>query len=149
MIRSLLQSVGAIVASLIVAMVLIIAVEGFGAIFHPFPPGADTSDFEVCAAHVAACPPWILAVSALAWGGTVFASTWVATRLGSARHPAHGIAIGTLLLLAAAFNMYMLPYTSWFEIVTLLLFLLDTLAAVKFARRAKSEQPAASEANEA
>ena len=53
MIVLLMRSVGAGIASLVVAMMLIIAVEAITAIFHPFPPGVDTTDPEVVKAHVA------------------------------------------------------------------------------------------------
>ncbi len=141
MIRSLLRSTGAITVSLVVAMALIIAIEGFSAIFHPFPPGVDTSDIEVCKAHVAKYPQWILAVAVVGWGGTTFVSAWLATRLGAGRHPAHGIAVGSLLLLAAAFNMLMLPYPVWFEVANYVIFPLGTFAAVKLARGPQSHPP--------
>jgi hypothetical protein len=44
MIQSLMRSIGAIIASLIIAIALIIAVEFITTSFHPFPDGADTTD---------------------------------------------------------------------------------------------------------
>ncbi len=134
MIRSLMRSTGAIIASLIVAMVLVIAVEGITTIFHPFPPGADTADQEVVRAHVEKFPHWVLAIGVVGWGVTTFVSAWIATRLGTGRHPAHGIAIGSLLLLAAAFNMFMLPYPVWFVLANLLILPLAIFGAVKLGR---------------
>lgn len=134
MIRSSMRSAGAIILSLVVAMALIIAVEVVTTIFHPFPPGVDTSDHEVVEAHVARCPHWVLALAVVGWGVTTFVSAWIATRLGAGRHPAHGIAIGSLLLLAAAFNMFMLPYPVWFELANLLALPLATFWAVKVGR---------------
>ena len=134
MIVLLMRSVGAIIASLVVAMMLIIAVEAITAIFHPFPLGVDTTDHEVVKAHVAKFPHWVLALAVIGWGSTVFASAWLATRLGAGRHPAHGIAIGSLLILAAAFNMLMLPYPVWFELVNLLILPLAMFGAVKCGR---------------
>ena len=118
---SILRSIGAVIAGLVVAMILIIAVEGISAVFHPFPPGVDPQDFEACKAHVAKYPTWVLAVAALGWGATVFLSSWLATRFGTGRHPAHGIVVGSLLYLAAASNILMLPYAMWFEVGCLVL----------------------------
>ena len=140
MIRSLMRSIGAIFASLIVAMVLIVAVEVVTTIFHPFPAGADTTDHEVVEAHVEKFPPWVLGIAVVGWGVTTFVSAWIATRLGAVRHPAHGIAIGSLLLLAAAFNMFMLPYPVWFELATLLILPLAIFGAVKFGRAPQPHQ---------
>ena len=135
MIVKILRSAGAIIAGLVVAFVLIVGVEFFSAIFHPFPPGADPSDMEVCKAHVANYPGWVLGVCGLGWILTVFVSTWLATRLGTARHPAHGIVVGVLLFAAAGFNMLMLPYPIWFELLNVILFPSATLTGVKLSRR--------------
>lgn len=116
MIRVILQSVMAIFLSLLAAVILLVVVEVVTLAFHPFPQGTDTSDHAAVAAHVARFPSWILAIGTVGWGATVLAATWIATRLGAGRHPAHGIAMGSLLFLAAVFNMYMLPYPMWFEI---------------------------------
>jgi hypothetical protein len=141
MIRSLLRSVASIAVSLVVAMALIIAVEVVSAVLHPFPPGVDPADYEVCKAHVAKYPHWILAMAVVAWGGTTFVSVWLATRMGAGRHPAHGIGVGSLLFLAAAFNMFMLPYPVWFKIVSLLVLPLAIFAAVKLGRAPQSRPP--------
>ena len=140
MIRLLMRSIGAIIAGLIVAMVLIIAVEFVTIFFHPFPDGADTTDHEVVEAHVEQFPHWVLAIAVVGWGVTTFVSAWTATRLGAARHPAHGIALGSLLLVAAAFNMFMLPYPVWFELANLLILPLAIFGAVKFGRAPQQHQ---------
>src|SRR5262245_34863387 len=98
MIGSLVRSVGAVLAGLVVAAVLIVGVEGFGSIVHPFPPDVDPTDYEVCKAHVARYPAWVLAVAVVAWGLTTFVSAWLATRLGSGRRRAHGVVVGLVLL---------------------------------------------------
>lgn len=141
MISSILRSVGSVIASLVVAMVLIIAVEGASAIVHPFPPDVDTSDPEVVKAHVARYPAWVLALAGVAWGFTTFVSVWVATRLGAGRHPAHGIGVGLVLLLAVVTNMLMLPYPIWFELLNLVTFPLGIYWGVKLARAGRGESP--------
>ncbi|QDU95483.1 hypothetical protein [Lignipirellula cremea] len=120
MIGKLLRSTGAIVAALVLALAGVIAVEGFSAVVHPFPPGVDATDLEACIAHVARYPHWVLGVVVGLWGGIVLGSVWLATRLGTGRHPAHGVAIGVLLCMAVAFNCWMLPYPLWFELALLL-----------------------------
>jgi len=141
-----MRSAGALVASLVVAMALIIAVEAISEVLHPFPPGVDPTDFDACKAHVARYPYWLLVAAGALWVGTVFVSVWLATRLGASRHPAHGIAVGSLLVVAAAFNMYMLPYPVWFEVLTLLAFVLAIFRGVKTGRGTQASHPdAASE----
>lgn len=134
MIVSILRSAGSIIVSLVIALVLLMLVEGASAIFHPFPPGVDTSDLEVCKAHVAKYPRWVLALAVPAWGLTTLIATWLATRVGTARHAAHGFTVGVTLLLAAGFNMYLLPYPIWFEGATLVVLPLGIYSGVTLAR---------------
>jgi hypothetical protein len=122
MIGSLVRSVGAVLVGLVAAMFFIVGVEGVSSIFHPFPPGVDPTDYEVCKAHVARYPAWILLLVVLAWGLTTFLSAWLATRLGSGRHRAHGIVVGTILLTLVVINMSMLPYPIWFWASNLVVF---------------------------
>src|SRR5262245_24747281 len=98
MVWSLIRSAGAVLAGLAVAAGLVVGVEVFSPIVHPFPADVDPTDYEACKAHVARCPGWVLAVAVVAWGLTTFSSAWVATRLGSGRHRAHGIVVGLILL---------------------------------------------------
>lgn len=110
MIGAIIRSVGSVIAGLIVALMLVIGVEGLGSILHPFPPGVDPTDMEACKAHVAQYPTEVLALlGVVLWGLTVFVSSWLATRLGTGRHLAHGLVVGAILLAAAVFNMAMLP----------------------------------------
>ena len=122
MIGSLVRSVGAVLVGLVAASVLIVGVELFSSIVHPFPPDVDPIDYEVCKAHVARYPAWVLLLVVLAWGLTTFLSAWLATRLGSGRHRAHGIVVGSILLALAVMNMSMLPYPIWFWASNLVIF---------------------------
>jgi len=134
MIKSILWSVLAIAASLTTAFILLAAIEGVSEIYHPSPPGMDPNDMEACRAHVANYPQWLLAVFVPAWGLTTFTSVWLATRLGAFRHFAHGVAIGSLLLIAAIANMLMLPYPLWFELANLVLIPLGIFFGIRFAK---------------
>ncbi len=122
MIGSLLRSVGAVLVGLVAALILIVGVEVVSSILHPFPPEVDQDDLEVVRAHVAGYPAWILMLAVLAWGLTTFLGAWLATRLGTGRHRAHGIVVGLILLALVVLNMSMLPYPIWFWASNLILF---------------------------
>ena len=62
------------VAGLVVAFVLIFATEVFTLALHPFPPGVDQNDMEVCKAHVAKFPGWVLAIGTVCWSATALVS---------------------------------------------------------------------------
>jgi len=138
MIGSVVRSVGAVIAGLVVAMVFAVGVEGVSAILHPFPPGADPTDYETCRLHVARYPAGVLLLVSLGWGLGTLVSAWLATRLGAGRHVAHGIVIGLILLAAAVANMVMLPYPVWFWVLNLTVFPLAIYAGARFAQARSS-----------
>jgi hypothetical protein len=111
-----LRGIAAIIAGMIVAFIFVVAVELFGAVVHPVPPGFRGTMEEMCL-HVARYPHWVLALVVLAWAGTAFASTWISGRMGNRFC---GLFIGLLLLAALIFNLSMLPYPIWFKILNLL-----------------------------
>jgi hypothetical protein len=122
MIGYLLRSAGAVLGGLAFAAVLVVGVEAFSSVVHPFLPDVDPNDYEVCKAHVARCPAWVLTVAVVAWGLTTVVSAWLATRLGSGRHRAHGLLVGLILLALVLMNMSMLPYPVWFWVSNLVAF---------------------------
>jgi hypothetical protein len=138
---SILRSIGAVMAGLVVAFVLIIGVEAFGAVAHPAPPGVDLHDLEQCKAHVARFPAGVLAISAALWALTVFVSAWLAARLGTGQRSFHGIVVGGVLLALAAFNMCLLPYPLWFEGANVVLIPLATVLGARLGR-GKRAKPA-------
>jgi hypothetical protein len=137
---AILRGVGSVLAGLVFAFVFVVAAEGFSSIYHPVPPGVDADDYlEICK-HVARYPTWVLAVCAGIWAVGPFAGAWLATRLGTARHPIHGIIVGAILLALAGLNMTMLPYPSWFPVFTLLTFCLGPWLGIRLARGATRPQ---------
>ncbi len=139
-ILSLFQSAGAVLLGFLIALWLVIGFEAFGAYYHPFPPDVDPSDFAVCAAHVALYPQWILALATLSWSLTGFVATWIATRLGTGRHPAHGLGLGGFLLGMAVFNIVILPYPIWFKAITPVTLALAVYWGQKWAQVCKNKE---------
>lgn len=136
---AMIRSVGGVSAGLIVALMFVIGVEGLSSILHPFPPGIDPTDFEACRAHVARYPAGVLALVVPLWGMAVFVSSWLATRLGTGRHLAHGLVVGAILFAAVAFNMAMLPYPNWFWL-NLIVFPISCFWGAKLAQRRPTKQ---------
>jgi hypothetical protein len=108
---TVLRPIGAIIAGMLVAFVLVIAVELFSAVVHPLPPDFGHTEAEMCQ-HVERYPAWVLAVVVPMWAGAALAGTWVAGRLGNR---ASALVVGVLLFAAVAFNLSMLPYPIWFK----------------------------------
>lgn len=134
MIGSIARSVFAVFAALALALLLVIGVELLSSVFHPLPEGLDPHDPAVICEHVARYPPAVLFGAGLLWGLAVFLSAWLATRLGAARHPAHGVLVGSVLLAAAVANMLMLPYPAWFWVLNLIAFPTGCYLGVRLGR---------------
>ncbi|MBS0202424.1 MAG: hypothetical protein JSS49_05945 [Planctomycetes bacterium] len=99
------------VAGALLAVMLLIAVELFSSVVHPFPPEFGGTKDEICQ-HVARYPQWVLAVVLPMWLGLAFVSTWIAVRLGRL---IPGLIVGGLLIAALTCNALMLPYPVWFS----------------------------------
>jgi len=110
---TILRSIGGIAAGIAVTFILVIAVEFFGSIVHPFPDDFDKESFEELCQHVANYPAWVLALVVPVWSLTAFIGTWIAGRLGNR---ASAAILGFLLLTMVILNIAMLPYPIWFKI---------------------------------
>lgn len=131
MARLLLQNTAVVILSILVAILLLAAVEWIGLVLHPFPEDFAGTREEVME-QVANYPTAILALlGGVGWGITMVVATWLATRLSTSRHTAHGIGIGVVLLAAALFNMSMLPYPLWFWILELIVLPLGIYLGIK------------------
>lgn len=113
-----------IVAGMAVAFALVVAVEMFSAVVHPYPPDFD-GDIP---AHVKRYPAWVLAVVVPMWGLAAAAATWVATR---SSNQMAGIIVALLLAWALIFNVTHLPYPLWFKVGMLAAFPLFCLLGVR------------------
>jgi len=108
----------------LVALLLVMGVEMFSSIVHPFPPGIELTHDAICR-HVEKYPAWFLALVIPLWSAIAFIAVWMARRVGDLL--AAGIT-GIALVLAVAFNLSMLPYPIWFKVGCLLLIPLLALA---------------------
>jgi hypothetical protein len=131
MIRTFVRTLAAALIGLFVAFVLIVGVEGFSAVVHPFPEDFGGTEEEVCR-HVERYPPWVLALAVPMWAVATLVSTWIAQRIGNV----YSLAIvGLLLLSALILNLSMLPYPIWFKVANLLVIPAAIVAACRFSGR--------------
>lgn len=126
----LLNLTGAFVG-LILAFGLIVGVEGYSAVVHPFPAGVEQTSEAICR-HVEQYPRWILASVVPMWGAAALAGTWVAGRIGSLYSAGF---VGLLLLSALVLNLAMLPYPAWFRGACLIAVPAAIVAGGRFSRR--------------
>ncbi|WP_207395180.1 hypothetical protein [Bremerella alba] len=121
-----IRAILAVFIGLVVAFLLVIAVELFSAVVHPFPADFGGTEDEVCA-HVEKYPAWVLAAVLPMWAMAVFGSVWIAQKIGDL---IASLMVALLLLIAVGFNQWMLPYPIWFEVANYVAFPLATLGAI-------------------
>jgi hypothetical protein len=106
---NMLRIVLGIATGMVVAFALVLGVEWFSSIVHPFPPDFDGNIPE----HVKRYPGWVLGLVVPAWGAAAAAATSVASRVGGR---AAGVVVVTLLAWGLTFNLTKLPYAIWFKV---------------------------------
>jgi hypothetical protein len=116
MLKSTFRMIASVFIGLLVAFVLVVAVESFGAAVHPLPKDSRGTMEEVCR-HVENFPGWALTVVVPAWAVTAFAGSWTAERIGNLFSL---LIVGLVLLAALGLNLAMLPYPTWFKVANLL-----------------------------
>jgi hypothetical protein len=129
-----LRTVAAAVGGFFVAFLLVVAVEYFSSVVHPFPEDFGGTDEEMCR-HVERIPSWVLAVAVPMWAVAAFAGTWTAQRLGTLYS---AVIVGVLLLAALVLNLSMLPYPIWFKVANLLVIPSALVGGSRLWRRRKA-----------
>lgn len=124
-----LRIVAAIVAGMIVAMILVIAVETASEQVYPLPAGLNPADPAQMRTHVATLPAGAFAFVLAAWFVGTAAGAWLATRL--ARSPIAGFVVGVLLLTAGVANMLFIPHPVWFWAASIAIFVTTTFYATR------------------
>lgn len=124
------RAVIGVIAGLALAFVLVIGVELFIAVVHPFPEGFEGTKEEICA-HVEKYPGWVLAAVVPMWALTVFSATWVTRKIGGV---VAALLVGSLLLVAVGCNQWMLRYPVWFEVANFVALPLAMLGAIQISR---------------
>jgi hypothetical protein len=128
-----IRTLAGVIVGILVAFILLIAVELLSAVVHPIPPNFGGTMEEMCQ-HVARYPDWVLALVVPLWGITAFVSTWLAGRIGGR---GAAVFIGLLLLASVVFNISKLPYPIWFKILDLLVIPLAIVFGSRLAIRRK------------
>jgi hypothetical protein len=126
---SILRSIGAVIAGLVVAFLLVFASEGISHQIFPPPPGMNMSDMVQVKSFVATLPLSALLIVLAGWLIATFVATWVATKI--ARGPIAGFIVGALLLSAGIANAFIIPQPVWFSIASFAIYIGATVVGVR------------------
>jgi hypothetical protein len=122
-----MRIVGALLAGLAAAIVVIAAMEFVAAAIYS-PPATSEA--------MANLPTGAFALVLLGYGLGTFAGAFLAARIG--RSAVYGFVIGAALLAAGLANMMLVPHPTWFWAAGILMFVVTTFIAVRTAIPARA-----------
>jgi hypothetical protein len=132
--RLALQSIRAVLLGLIVAALIIAAVEGVGHHLYPLPAGLDVNNAEALAAAIAQLPVGALMTVLIGWALGAFAGGWLAARIAPVAPLRHAIVLAVLLLAAGVADMMTIPHPIWFVAAAVLIFPLFAFLGARLTR---------------
>jgi len=111
----MLRKVGAGIAGIVVAVVLVFIFESIGHTIWPAPDDLDTGDADVMRAYVETLPLGAMLTVAIAWFAGALGGTFAACRLGTARPLVYALLVGGFMTSGAIFNLTIIPHPIWFS----------------------------------
>lgn len=129
-----LRSVGAVIAGLILAALVVAAVEAVASKIYPLPAGVDPHSRDALKVSMAHAPVGALVMVLIAWAAATISGAWLAAKLAGRAQPTHGLIVGVILLIAGIANMLMLPHPLWMWVAGILMFLVGGYVGGKLAR---------------
>ena len=123
------RGIGAVIAGLIVAFLLVFGAEAISHQIYPPPPGMSLRNMNQVKAFVATLPMSVLLIVLAGHLIATFVATWVAAKI--ARGPIAGFVVGALLLAAGIANAFMIPQPVWFSIASFVIYIGATLVGTR------------------
>jgi len=129
----MVRNIGAVLAGVATAFVLILVIEKLGHLIYPPPADLDFSDPEAIRPYMATLPFVALLFPMIAWVVGTFAGSLVASKIGTANPLAFAGVVGGLVLAATIANLIMIPHPAWFSAVSLVAIAASAWFAAKIA----------------
>ena len=108
------RSLLGVLTGAVVAVVVIMIVEGIGMWLYPLPAGVDPTDPAALAAAIPSLPlgAFLFVLASWVLGAGIGGIAALRVARGPGRWP--GLAVGCLVLLGAAYNIMVIPHPTWF-----------------------------------
>ncbi len=128
-----LRHIGAAIAGLIAAFLVIFVSESISHRIFPPPPGMSMQDMAQVKAFVATLPLSVLLIVLAGHLIAAFAGTWIAAKIS---HSAiTGFVVGALLLCGGIANAIMLPQPVWYSIASFVIYFSATWVGARMGAR--------------
>lgn len=114
------RKISAVVLGVVVAVVLIIAIEALGHSAYPLPEGLDISNSEAMQAYVMGLPIGALLFVMGAWLVATLAGGLLACFIARETPLVYAAIVGGLVLLGTVINLMSIPHPPWFSITSVL-----------------------------
>src|SRR4051794_18166412 len=108
----MLRKIGAVLAGLLAAFVLIAVADSICARLYPLPTGLDPHDRKAWGIAMLSFPAGAFALLLGGWFVGTLAGTWIAAKI--ARSRVSGAIVGAVLFAGTIANMIMIPHPTWF-----------------------------------
>lgn len=119
----MLRSIGAVLAGIVAAVIVIMLVESLGHFIFPTSQSVDPSDPESLKAAMENIPLGAMLAVLAAWAAGSLAGGWVAAMIATRSFVTHALIVGVVVLIFAIINMAMIPHPLWFWIVGVIIIL--------------------------
>lgn len=113
----------AVVAGVILAGIVVYAVEAIGHQVYPPPAGLDMKNMEAMKNYVATLPMGALLFVLLAYVLGSFAGGWLAAKIARSSQIHVPLTVGGVQLFFGLINLLMIPHPLWFAIAAVIVFL--------------------------
>lgn len=117
---ALLRTTLALLAGLVVTFFTISAVEQLGHLLYRAPAGLDWQDSSAVTAYLKQLPVGALLLVLLGWLSGVFTGMTAATLIAGRCRGRFALTIGTVVLLGAVSNFYLLPHPWWLMVLSVI-----------------------------
>jgi len=116
----MIRNIGALIAGIVIAFVLIYLIEMLGHAIYPPPPDLDFSNPDAVRPYIATLPIVALLFPMIGWLLGAFAGSFVANICGDAKPYVFSGIVGGLVLAGTIANLIMIPHPLWFSITALI-----------------------------
>ena len=132
------RNIGAGVAGVIIAGLLVWCVETIGHLVYPMPEGLDYTDMDAMGAYIAALPVGAFLFVVAAWAVGSLVGTMVASRLGTAPAYIFAVLVGGFVLLGIGISVAAFPHPTWMAVAGVV----GTIAAAWLGAKQGGTRPA-------